>query len=341
MAELRVFLRYGIVGYMVLFFDLLFISALVGPDTMLTLLKESSVGAIVLALGLPVGWVCYQIWDWVVHKYVYPKEFFPQMLMKWEKKTIGTLLPFGATTVIGNNVTRPDNKNISEHHINQYGIYCENFHSRGVISLSFIMTYISFVVIDCYYILQFVISNPDLKLSDSYDYWPSLLLSLLLPIAVSAIAYMQFRRVERDTDMYGWCLLREKEPEAIELIKALAQELPDKYFQEAEKERKKKLEMIKENPKKFDNDTKKNSLIEMMKIIQQNNINQQKLVSNNKEVDVKSEEYRAIRILTEVGYIERNPVKVEKNEVEKGKKVFLYSVTEEGKKRLEKETKVP
>ena len=73
MGDLRVFLRYGIVGYMMVFFDIIFICSFFEPYNVLKNLNNIQGGIIIAIMGLPLGWLCYQVWDQYMNIFLIPK----------------------------------------------------------------------------------------------------------------------------------------------------------------------------------------------------------------------------------------------------------------------------
>ena len=68
MKNLRVLLRYGIAGYLVLLCDIFFVASFIGYEKTFDVIGRPGIGAIFATVGLPVGWLCYQITDYLVHR---------------------------------------------------------------------------------------------------------------------------------------------------------------------------------------------------------------------------------------------------------------------------------
>ena len=230
MDDLRVLLRYGIVGYMVLFFDLIFVCSYVDLQKFLILVADTQLGIIVGIMGLPIGWLCYQLWDQCINLWWIPNLPNIKKIREWEQEArdelerdggqVGKHLPTPTIKVIANvslvylkkkgaSSTRDDPRRL------QHSLYSDSQQARGV--TCFVLpcaTYFSYTSIGLYMALKFewfYAFSP----KDKIVYF----MALLLPVLVSAISYCGLNRVKGEQSDHGWAILSDKKDEIKELIK--------------------------------------------------------------------------------------------------------------------------
>lgn len=235
MGDLRVLLRYGIVGYIVLFFDLIFICSYFDLRNILNVVKDTQIGIIVGIMGLPLGWLCYQLWDQCINRYWIRQSPNIKKIRKWEKdireelkisdSAAVTNLPDYTIKVIANislSYFKEDQAGSSVSVLTsdprraQHSVYSDSQQARGV--MLFVLpcaSYFSYSLIGLYVVSKFdfsyVISPADVML---FFY------SIFLPVLVSLISFLGFRRVREEQRDFAWAILAQKECEIKKVIKA-------------------------------------------------------------------------------------------------------------------------
>lgn len=235
MGDLRVLLRYGIVGYMMLFFDLIFTCSYVGLHNLHNFVKDTQIGIIIGIIGLPIGWLCYQVWDSYINKYEIPKDENIGRIREWEKDVRNQLLE--DKVQINGNLSDETIKviaNISLVYLEKkdqktsdtiggvfsdprklgHSVYSDSQQARGVMGIALaVATYFSYLLIALYMFLKFgcsfVCSPTDGIL---------LIFAIFLPFLVSLISYWDYHRVHREQIYYAWAILSNKKDEIKGLI---------------------------------------------------------------------------------------------------------------------------
>jgi len=252
MGDLRVLLRYGIAGYMVLFFDLIFICSYVDLRNILNVVKDTQIGIVLGIMGLPLGWLCYQIWDQFINQYWIPQAPITKRIKEWEKEIRDQLkikdsnadrgLPDHTIKVIANislgycveegqtgssvSVLTSDPRKL------KHSVYSDSQQARGV--MWFVLpcaSYFSYLLIGIYMASKFGFSYVLFPFDVTLYFF-----SIFLPVIVSLICGWGFPRVHREQRDFAWAILADKENQIKKLIGTFYK-AKDKCVREASKNR--------------------------------------------------------------------------------------------------------
>ncbi len=250
MGDLRVLLRYGIAGYMILFFDLIFICSYVDLRNILNVVKDTQLGIVVGIMGLPLGWLCYQIWDQCINRYWIPQATNIKRIKEWEKEIRDQLkikdskadrgLPDYTIKVIANislgycveegqtgssvSVLTSDPRRI------RYSVYSDSLLARGVMVFALpFASYFNYLLIGTYMASKFGFSYVLFPFDVTLYF-----ISIFLPVLVSLICVWGFPRVRREQSAFAWAILAHKENQIKELIETFYK-AKDKRVREASK----------------------------------------------------------------------------------------------------------
>jgi len=240
MGDLRIFLRYGIVGYMILCFDLVFTFSLLTTSQYLDYFIEAEIGIIILVLGLPIGWLCYQFYDQYNNRFLIETSSNIIRIRDWQEEFRGELekkklkheelythiLKVIANIYLTAFIKRKESKDREIKRISEDPreerllIYSNSQQARGVMSLSLLITYVTYLLI--WWCLGFKFPTNDVIFR----------LSLLIPIVVFIVSSWGFFRVRDEAMMYAWLILRDNKSEIKELIGELLmdEKLDEKFF---------------------------------------------------------------------------------------------------------------
>ncbi|MCK4245185.1 MAG: hypothetical protein KAX20_06120 [Candidatus Omnitrophica bacterium] len=245
MTEISMFLKYGLSGYLILFFDLLFCFSLIGPKKFLELMEKSgSVGLIFVAMGLPVGWLCYQLRDYVENKCCMSNRIFMNQIREWEKEiccsekrdkelkdhTIKLIANVASISDVDCDLTGTDIKAAIKKDDRASGAdpYTDAYKARTAVMFSLpVLTYTTYVIIALYWWFYL----EDLEkcfIASQAHFW----IAMLLPFVPVCIARRGLDRVRDEEDLYYFILIKDKENYIKALIKLFLvhDQLPARLF---------------------------------------------------------------------------------------------------------------
>ena len=196
MEELRRFLRYGIAGYMILFCDIFFIASFIGLKDTFEYIGKPGIGAIFVTVGLPLGWLCYQLTDWDLHRensterdrdHIRRVHDINNDEYPGSSITLNAILAIENTTIPLDSIERR---------------YSNHYLARKVMMFFFLL-----VVFTTYFIIGIIVlihawdSEWVWNLSKDNIYFGPLILSLLLPVIIYCIARKGFSQVKDAHDL--------------------------------------------------------------------------------------------------------------------------------------------
>ena len=241
MSELYIFLRYGLSGYVILFFDLLFYFSLLGPHKSLDVIKSADVGLIFVSMGLPVGWVCYQLRDWFDNKVCIPERLYMTQMRKWEKetgcanekelnhRTIKVIAGIAAVSDVNCDLTGTDIRTISKDARTSEGRpYTKAYQARTAVMFSLpVLTYLTYALILFWWWIGNHPKDPHFTLL-------SLFMPIFLPVLVALVARVGLDRVRDEEDLYWFILIKDKENYVKGLIRQflVSDHLPLRLFRQ-------------------------------------------------------------------------------------------------------------
>jgi hypothetical protein len=225
-GDLRVLLRYGIVGYLVLFFDLALICSYMGSKEFFAFFKDAQIGIVFAFIGLPIGWLCYQLWDECINRFWIPKTRNIRRIQEWENefremtkvqskkvlepRTIKVIANISLSYIHKSDDLIPDPRSV------RHSIYSDSQQARGVMWFVLpITTYLTYLIIGVYVAIKLGFANAMCPI-DKTIY----LMALISPIIVFIISYWGFRRVLNEQDEIAWTILSSKKCEIKRLIEA-------------------------------------------------------------------------------------------------------------------------
>jgi len=232
MGDLRVLLRYGIVGYLMLFFDIIFVCSYFELNCILELVKDTQLGIFLGIMGIPLGWLCYQLWDQIMNKFITPNSDNIRRIKKWEKEikdrvqrdalqidnnlsdnTIKVIQNISLVYLTERDQTGSSTGNlISDPRKDSHSVYSNSQQARAVVG--FILppaTYFSYLLIAMY--LKFGLSYIFLPMDIILGFY-----AILLPVLFALISLWGFWRVLKEQQDFAWAILANKEEEIKRLI---------------------------------------------------------------------------------------------------------------------------
>jgi len=212
---------------LVLLLETIFLMGIMGTKNFFILatdLEGSSFGIIIGLSGLPLGWLAYQSWD----------SFYNLFLNRW-RVTIRKLakmyegkdkLNRYSIRIIANSVIQTQRRHCSERNprVSNHHNYTDNSHARGVVFSNVLL--LGIINIISYYFLKDWLKT-DLSRNWIHFDHKIILIYIILSSVIILVNFLSYLRVHRESQLFGWLMVRERKDEIEECLNQLPEELPN------------------------------------------------------------------------------------------------------------------